>query len=39
MGELPGSNPNVRIHTAHDWKNYDDLAEKMKKYKDKWFGM
>lgn len=37
MGELAGSNPNVRIHTAHDWKDYDDLAEKMKKYKDKWF--
>lgn len=37
MRELAGSNPNVRIHTAQDWKDYDDLAEKMHKYKSKWF--
>lgn len=37
MRELAGSNPNVRIHTAQDWKGYDDLAEKMHKYKSKWF--
>jgi len=38
MRELAGSNPNVRIHTDEDWKDYDDLAGKMKKYKTKWFG-
>jgi hypothetical protein len=38
MGELAGSNPNVRIHTDEDWKDYDDLAVKMKKYRAKWFG-
>lgn len=37
MRELPGSNPNVRIHTDQDWRDYDDLAEKMVRYKDKWF--
>lgn len=37
MREIPGSNPNVRIHTSQDWKDYDDLAGKMVKYKDKWF--
>jgi hypothetical protein len=38
MRELAGSSPNVRIHTEQDWNDYDDLAEKMAKYKDKWFG-
>jgi hypothetical protein len=38
MRELAGSNPNVRIHTDADWKNYDDLATKVKRNKDKWFG-
>lgn len=38
MRELAGPNSNVRIHTEQDWKDYDDLAEKMAKYKDKWFG-
>jgi hypothetical protein len=37
MKELAGSNPNVLIHTDQDWLDYDDLAEKMVKYKDKWF--
>jgi hypothetical protein len=37
MREIPGSNPNVRIHTSQDWKDYDDLAEKMAKYKHKSF--
>ncbi|MEQ6342069.1 MAG: toll/interleukin-1 receptor domain-containing protein [Gammaproteobacteria bacterium] len=38
MRELAGPNSNVRIHADQDWKDYDDLAEKMAKYKDKWFG-
>lgn len=38
MRELAGSNPNVRIHTDQDWKDYDDLARKISKNKDKWFG-
>jgi hypothetical protein len=38
MREIPGSNPHVRIHTHQDWKDYDDLAEKMVRYKLKWFG-
>jgi TIR domain len=38
MRELAGSDPNVRIHTDEDWKDYDDLAAKIHKYKDKWFG-
>jgi hypothetical protein len=37
MRELPGSSANVRIHTDDDWKDYNDLAAKMVKYKDKWF--
>jgi hypothetical protein len=38
MRELAGSSPNVRIHTDQDWTDYDDLSEKLKRYKDKWFG-
>lgn len=38
MRELPGVTPRVRIHTRTDWKNYDDLARKLIRYKDKWFG-
>jgi hypothetical protein len=38
MRELAGSSPNVRIHTEQDWTDYDDLAEKLIKYRDKWFG-
>lgn len=38
MRELGGSNSSVRIHTDQDWKDYDDLAAKMKKYRSKWFG-
>ncbi|MGA8865024.1 MAG: toll/interleukin-1 receptor domain-containing protein [Gallionella sp.] len=38
MRELAGTDRNVRIHTDEDWKDYDDLAEKMEKYKDNWFG-
>lgn len=38
MRELGGSNSSVRIHTDQDWKDYDDLAAKMHKYKSKWFG-
>jgi hypothetical protein len=39
MRELAGSDGNVRIHTDEDWKDYDDLADKIHKYKDKWFGL
>lgn len=39
MRELAVSNTRVRIHTEQDWKDYDDLANKIKKYKDKWFGV
>jgi hypothetical protein len=38
MRELAGVSEKVRIHTDADWKDYDDLAEKMVRYKDKWFG-
>lgn len=38
MRELAVSNPNVRVHAEQDWKDYDDLADKLVKYKDKWFG-
>jgi len=38
MREIPVSNSNVRIHTSQDWRDYEDLSEKMAKYKDKWFG-
>ena len=33
MRELSGSNPNVRIHTAQDWKDYDDLSEKISRHR------
>ncbi len=39
MRELAGSDQNVRIHTEQDWKDYTDLAEKIRKYRDKWFGL
>ena len=38
MRELAGVTQKVRIHTDTDWKDYDDLSEKMVRYKDKWFG-
>jgi hypothetical protein len=38
MRELAGSDASVRIHTEQDWKDYDDLAARIHKYKDKWFG-
>ena len=34
----PQEHPNVRVHAEQDWKDYDDLADKLVKYKDKWFG-
>lgn len=37
MRELAGPIPNVRIHTRSDWKDYDDLARKIIRNKDKWF--
>lgn len=37
MRELAGPVQNVRIHTKADWKDYDDLARKICKNKDKWF--
>ena len=39
MRELAGSDQNVRIHTDQDWKDYTDLADKIRKYRDKWFGL
>ena len=38
MRELPGVTARVRIHTRADWTNYDDLARKLIRYKDKCFG-
>jgi len=37
MRELAGSVEDVHIHTAQDWKTYEDLAARMVKYKDTWF--
>jgi TIR domain len=37
MRELAGTVEDVHIHTAQDWKTYDDLAARMVKYKDTWF--
>ncbi len=39
MRELAGPDQGVRIHTDEDWKDYDDLAQKIRKYRDKWFGL
>ena len=37
MRELAGPKQNVRIHTHLDWKDHDDLARKVKRYKARWF--
>lgn len=37
LRELPGSIGSVRIHTSQDWSDYDDLARKICRYKDRWF--
>jgi hypothetical protein len=37
MRELAGSVEDVHIHTAQDWKSYEDLAAKVVKYQDTWF--
>ena len=37
LRELPGSTTCVRIHTRGDWKDYDDLARKLKRNKERWF--
>ncbi len=37
MRELPGAVTNARVHTAADWKDYDDLAKKLKKHRAAWF--
>jgi hypothetical protein len=37
MRELAGSVANVHIHTADDWETFDDLADKICKYRDAWF--
>lgn len=37
LRELPGAVSGVRIHTGQDWKDWDDLARKLKRNKDAWF--
>ncbi len=37
LQELPGAVHSVRIHEKQDWKDYDDLARKLKKNQDYWF--
>ncbi len=37
MRELAGPIQNVRIHTHLDWKDYDDLAHKVRRNKRNWF--
>ena len=37
LRELPGVVRNVHIHEPSDWKDFDDLARKLKKNKDHWF--
>lgn len=37
MRELPGAVATVRVHGADDWTDYDDLARKLCKHKDRWF--
>lgn len=38
MQALTDADNRAHIHTDADWKDYDDLAKKVVKYKDKWFG-
>jgi hypothetical protein len=37
LRELPGAVSGVTIHTRQDWRDYDDLARKLKRNKDRWF--
>lgn len=38
MREIPGPFDGVRIHGQDGWEDYDDLAAKVVRYKDQWFG-